>query len=280
MTIITTPAQHLAAIKSALELCPKPADRTLPAELDWADEIAARLRALAYTPPSVNQIIDTDPANLDEALNEYAAAVNRQHGAEAAIKAGVVKALQARHSEHLRDLVPEVLGRLAPVFTKMVTQLRTAARDLPAGPAATDPRAILDAGAGSAHQSAQEALHAIRLIGKVHRTPPTHRGGAALAAVAAVPESVGPTLIDPLRHAPADPAQAATNRAIRDAVEAYATNPDLALMDLAREQHQPLRLDLALDAATLHQRLEAIDAAHRTEALRDTTTAGVAAARA
>src|SRR5699024_11017571 len=82
---------------------------------------------------------------------------------------------------------------------------RTAARDLPAGPAATDPRAILDAGAGSAHQSAQEALHAIRLIGKVHRTPPTHRGGAALAAVAAVPESVGPTLIDPLRHAPADP---------------------------------------------------------------------------
>src|SRR5699024_2858970 len=118
-----TPAQHLAAIKSALELCPKPADRTLPAELDWADEIAARLRALAYTPPSLNHIIDSDPEHVDKAIDTYAAAVNRQHGAEAAIKAGAIKALQARHSEHLRDLVPEVLGRLAPVFTKLVTQL-------------------------------------------------------------------------------------------------------------------------------------------------------------
>ncbi len=280
MTTITTPAQHLAAIQSALELCPKASDRTLPAELDWADEIAARLRALAYTPPSVDQIIDTDPANLDETLNEYAAAVNRQHVAEAAIKAGVIKSLQARHSEQIRELVPEVLRRLAPVFTKMVTQLRTAARDLPAGPAAVEPRAILDAGAGGAHQSAREALHAIGLIGKVHRTPAAHRGGAALAPLAALPDSVGPTLIDPMRHAPADPAQAATNRAIRDAVEAYATNPELALVDLARGQHQPLSLNLAPDSATLRQRLEAIDAAHRTTSLRDTTPAEIAAARA
>lgn len=272
--------RRITAIRSALALCDKPADRELPASISKALALlehvnAASARAVANQ--AVNMDPDgyaptlaaaTTPAEFDKALENLATGHVRRAVIREAVAGNLRGILDSTLEAKVESAMPEVIERLAPAFDKATAALAEAASALPAGGAVFNPEAVLKSDAGSAYRVAHDALSAILTCRALW--PADH-----LADPSRLPRDLLPMLpvldVDQTKaervnwqgHSfPADeqhPATASLHRlnlhlAGRVQADAEAWDEQRALIELSRTDWPGLSLRLAPSAEALKER--------------------------
>jgi hypothetical protein len=283
-------SNQINAIRQALALCPNDTDRDLPAALTDALTIRHKFEtypALINIHELIEDLVNGAPDDFDTTLDRAATEYARRVFIEATTRNGArSSALDARMAAALTQSLPDVIRRLAPLFDKAAATLTTAARKLPPGPAATDPQAILDAGAGSAHHTARKATQTLTTIGAVHDVRPhlPHDGTIpqAMRTASLIPLVDFPDVpveeIHPLSEArlTAD-TDLARIHAVRDLFRDYTTNPHLALLEVARGTYgDDITLTLAATPTDLTHRVGRVVAAHTARRLREYDGPGTA----
>lgn len=247
------------AVRAAVALLPK-RDQNLPPELEHRRTISARLDEIANFHPGVAELDTLDPADVDQFVDDYLAEYTRAEAARKILSSGAQAALKRGYQHHLDQYVPTLMGKLAPVVDAAMEKLVKAAKTLPAGPAALDPTAVLNTGAGDAHRAATEALHVLTTAAGVLvptvdpelRIAP--KEGHAAAAIINPPADITPTRTGTYNRRPVDQAQATRNRATAAVVDAWRTSPALTLLAVARGEHGPCTINLASSQAEADKR--------------------------
>ena len=257
--------QRTDAYRAALALLPNAKDRRLPAELDRLATLRRDLWAVPTGDGGLGQII-TDPGagSFEDALAAVAAEMNRRQAAEAAIRGGAGRLLEQAYGAALREFLPTLVERVAPVFAEAAQALTDAAPHLPAGDAWADPAAVLRAQVEGQHRAALVALDTLDTLGAVHKIAPGGLRGTAVLAVVEPPANLAPVVILPVTRKPADAAAANRARVARSLLVAYATDPRGTLVGVAQGAYPGCTLALARDAGHLAARVEAVEDAHAT----------------
>jgi len=270
---------NVNAITNALALCTTPADRELPQGIADAQAIADKFQAFPPGIPSATDLLDeliaAGPANFDATLDDAA----REYARRTLIQATRTNGMQNIRVDQLltnamHDALPTITQRLTPVFTKAAAALTRTARDLPDGPAALDPAAVLAADAGSSYRVVHESTTRIATIAAVFdvplRTDGTTRQGSQVITVVDIPE-VEVERIHPISEARLnDTAELERINAIRRLVKDFNNNSQLTLLDVARGAYgDTITLSLATDAAAIAQRIQRISTAHLSRRVRE-----------
>ena len=232
---ITAPSSFATALKRHLLTVPD------------VKQAAASIAAEAYdTAP------DTDVTEFwDSAVDQ----VIRAQGADA-LKAALTSALDVQECASGTRQIARALQDLAPYAARQAKALKTAAGKLPAGPAALDPEAVLAADAGAALTTARQALAALALVASVPDTAARHVGSLGYYAhVMALVDPGKPTeeVVNGLGST-VNGKQLDTTLAIRKLDQDVKTNPDLALVDVARGAYPGVTLAPADSPATITDR--------------------------
>jgi hypothetical protein len=257
--------QQVQAIRSALLLAENP---TLPTGLANTLEVLTLIdaapRHVDVTDLTNAMVLATDADELEQAITTGTTEWARRSFLAAVTTSNASSiATTNRLAVAVAQALPDITHRLAPVFAKAVTDLTTAARQLPDGDAAVDPTALLNADAGAPHRTANHAATTLTRLAQIH-APVLHTDGttpqhvASVAALVAIPDDVeieshadGIGLIN-------SPDAMTVITEIRELINAYGTNPALALVDLARNRWPHLTLSLATTATTAQRRVDAI----------------------
>lgn len=270
---------NVNAITNALALCNTPADRELPQGIADAQAIADKFREFPPGIPSATDLLDeliaAGPENFDAALDDAA----REYARRTLIQATRTNGMQNIRVDQLltdamNDALPTITQRLTPVFTKAAAALTRTSRDLPDGPAALDPAAVLAADAGSSYRVVHDATSRVATIAAVFdvrlRTDGTTRQGSQVITVVDIPE-VGVELIHPVSEARLnDTAELERINAIRRLVRDFNDNSQLTLLDVARGDYgEAITLSLATDATEIAQRIQRISTAHLSRRVRE-----------
>ena len=208
---------------------------------------AATIAAEAYTAEA-----DTDVHEFwDNAVDQ----VIRAQGADA-LKAALTSALDVQERASGTRQIARALQDLAPYAARQAKALKTAAGKLPAGPLALDPEANLTADTGQHLTTARQALAALALVASVPDTAARHVGTLGYYAHVV-------SLVDPGKPAQEvatvfgktmNAAKLDTTLAIRKLAQDVKTNPDLALVDVARGTYPGVTLTPADSPATITDR--------------------------
>ncbi|MFC4000750.1 hypothetical protein ACFS2C_11830 [Prauserella oleivorans] len=269
MQITLPPAGKLPAIKAALTLLPEK-HRHLPPELAEFEKLLDTLRDLPepLTDTEIaRSLADAEPNELPALLDTLATEKARGEALRAANGNGLRTLLERRRSSAVLAALPDVLERLAPVFTQATDTLAKAGAELPEGAAALDPQAVLDSNAGSAYHQARQALDTIQRIGAVvpvHlRQDGTTRSGSQCVAVVDVPVC-GPYITDGLTTGYLNnPDELELLKAVGRLVDDYNTDPRLALLEVVRGRYTGCSLSLAATVDEAQQRIERISTASK-----------------
>ena len=254
----------LARYRAALEHAPK-TKRALPAELTRLDAIRRKLWSVPTDMSGITAVIlDADPEQFSDALDEAAAEHARRRVAEAAIKAGAGAAIEQRVTKALRRFLPELIERVRPAFDEAAADLERVAPELPAGDAFADPAAVLASGREHEHRTALQALATLTTIAAVHEVPAQRLRGSAVWAMVAPPAGVGPVALHPRSRVNVDPEAAERAGIVSNLMRAYTADPRAAMVDTARGAYPGCRFDLAANVDELSARIDAAEGAHRT----------------
>jgi hypothetical protein len=149
MTMALRTETTIESIRAAVALLPKK-DQTLPPELEHRRAIGLRLTEIANFHPSTAGLDSLDPDDLDQFLDGYLEAYTRAEAARRMLSSGAQDALKRGYRHHLNTYVPTLLAKLEPIVTTAAATLTDAAKTLPAGDAALDGAAVVEAGATDA----------------------------------------------------------------------------------------------------------------------------------
>lgn len=208
---------------------------------------AATIAAEAYTADP-----DTDVHEFwDNAVDQ----VIRAQGADA-LKAALTSALESQERASGARQIARALADLAPYAKRQTAALIKAAKALPAGAAALDPEANLTADTGQHLTTARQALAALSLVASVPDTATRHVGKLgyyshimSLADPGKPAEEVTNGFSKTLNTSKLD-----NTLALRKLAQDVKTNPDLALVDVARGAYSGVTLDPAADHVTIADR--------------------------
>lgn len=261
-------------IEAALALCERPKDRTLPRPITEALARIEKFNAFAPGGPAKaddlgEQLaaapLDTFDDVLDDASREYA---RRTLMAALTVSGWRSRNVPAIGTRSIADALPEIVGRLRPVYDAAVAELTEAAPQLPAGEAAVDPESVLRSNAGDPWRRSDEAARRLVLIGAVFPVPLRSPGytprGTAVVPVVALPAATVPARTHPYSGEMVNaPAEQKAIRAVREVVKSYDASPRLALIDIARGRFEGVRFELADPASNdVEQRVEQVARAH------------------
>lgn len=261
----------ITAIRTALALCDKPEDRELPETL--ADALTIRDNIAAFPPglPEVHDLVerlaDSSPADFDAALDEAATEYSRRAFITATRANGRQDiALNRRLGAAYAEAAPVIAERLRAVFDKAAGELAKAARKLPEGEAALDPQAVLEANAGSPYKVARDAVTTLHTLAQAVTVPLRSDGttplGSTVVALVDVPE-VEVERLHPLSEARLNQPDALERIVgVRDLVKAYATSPQLTLLDVARDKYPGVALVWPKGPAEVRARVQRVSTAH------------------
>lgn len=208
---------------------------------------AATIASEAYTADP-----DTDVHEFwDNAVDQ----VIRAQGADA-LKTALASALDVQERASGARQTARALADLHAYAARQCKALTTAAKALPAGAAALDPEAVLAADAGAALTTTRQALASLALVASVPDTAARYVG--SLGYYAHVVSLVDPgkpvqevaTVFGKTMNA----AKLDTTHALRKLAQDVKTNPDLALVDVARGAYLDVALAPATDPATITDR--------------------------
>ena len=223
-----------------------PALKRYMAQLPNAQQVAATLAHDAYRADP-----DTDPADW------WATARQQMIDAQAsdALRAALVQSLTTEERSSGTRQTGRALTDLHPWATRQAQALVKAAKALPAGPAALDPEAVLAHDAGKHLTTARNALAALALLASLG-DPAKHV--STLGALARVLP-----LIDPGNPAEekvtnlgrtVNETKLDTTLAIRKLAQDVKTNPDLALVGVARGDYRGVTVSPADTLAAIGER--------------------------
>lgn len=208
---------------------------------------AATIASEAYT-----SIPDTDVHEFwDNAVDQ----VIRAQGADA-LKTALASALDAQERASGARQISRALADLKPWAERQCKALTTAAKALPAGAAALDPEAVLAADAGKHLTTTRAALQALALVASIPDTAARHV--STLGYYAHIISLVDPgkpvqevaTVFGKTMNA----AKLDTTHALRKLAQDVKTNPDLALVDVARGAYPDVTLAPATTPADIADR--------------------------
>ncbi|MFD2396799.1 hypothetical protein ACFSVJ_08130 [Prauserella oleivorans] len=206
MQITLPPAGKLPAIKAALTLLPEK-HRHLPPELAEFEKLLDTLRDLPepLTDTEIaRSLADAEPNELPALLDTLATEKARGEALRAANGNGLRTLLERRRSSAVLAALPDVLERLAPVFTQATDTLAKAGAELPEGAAALDPRPCSTATPG--RPTTRRARPSTPSSASVPSSPSTSARTAPPAAAAnASPSSTCPSAVptSPMASPPA-----------------------------------------------------------------------------
>lgn len=223
-----------------------PALKQYMAQQPDAQQVAATLAHDAYRADP-----DTDPADW------WATARQQMIDAQAsdALRAALVQSLATEERASGTRQTGRALTDLHPWATRQAQALVKASRALPAGPAALDPETVLAHDAGKALTTARNALASLALLASLG-DPAKHV--STLGALARVLP-----LIDPGNPAEekvtnlgrtVNETKLDTTLAIRKLAQDVKTNPDLALVGVARGDYRGVTLSPADTLAVIGER--------------------------
>lgn len=232
---IAAPTAFSAAVKAHV--------RTIPG----ADQEAASIAAEAFQLPADTDLADWWTGATDRMI--------RAQGSDA-LKHALTSSLEAQERGSASRQVTRALEDLEAYTARQMKALTAAAVKLPAGTSALDPEAVLAADAGAALVSARQALASLALVASVPDTAARHVG--SLGYYAHVVSLVDPgkpvqevaTVFGKTMNA----AKLDTTHALRKLAQDVKTNPDLALVDVARGAYPDVTLAPATDPATITDR--------------------------
>ena len=248
-----------------------PALKRYMAQLPNAQQVAATLAHDAYRADP-----DTDPADW------WATARQQMIDAQAsdALRAALVQSLTTEERSSGTRQTGRALTDLHPWATRQAQALVKAAKALPAGPAALDPEAVLAHDAGKHLTTARNALAALALLASLG-DPAKHV--STLGALARVLP-----LIDPGNPAEekvtnlgrtVNETKLDTTLAIRKLAQDVKTNPDLALVGVARGDYRGVTLSPAESLAVIGERANIAAAAFTRKTVDESTANHLVAMR-
>jgi hypothetical protein len=268
MQQLIPPSSRITAIRAALDLLP--ADkRVLPGPLAELDALQAALRELPE-PITDFEIADrlagADPGELADVLDELDTQKRRSAVIKAATAGGLRNRLQQHQSQAVFEAVPELLEQLRPLFDSTVKELTKAAAKLPAGTAALDPAAILDAEAHSPDRQARNALITLEAIATAIpvalRNDGSTTNGTKAVAILDVP-AAGPLLWDGTHEGHLNPPEDLQRcKAIAALVKDYDSDTRLTLLDVARGKYSGVTFSLPTSNQQVAARVERVSTAH------------------
>lgn len=274
----------IESIRAAVALLPKK-DQALPPELEHRRAIGLRLTEIANFHPSTAGLDSLDPDDLDQFLDGYLEAYTRAEAARRMLSSGAQDALKRGYRHHLNTYVPTLLAKLEPIVNTASATLTDAAKSLPAGDAALDGAAVLEAGATDAYQAATEALAVLTTAAGVlvPRVDPelkiARKEGHAAAAIIAPPSDTTPTRMGTYNRRPVDPREADRNRAVAAVVPAWQASHALTLLAVARGEHGPCTISLAMNQAEADHRATLLHTAGEVRIIDDRPSDDAIAAR-
>lgn len=270
---------NTTAIRAALSLCPKQSDREMPAPIARILSLSDRFASYGHGLPEVADLAATlfaaDVDDFEHTLDDVSLEYDRRvfiHETNRNGWRGIH--LEAQRQAALTEALPTLYARLQPVFAKAASELTKAAKTLPAGAAALEPSAVLEADAGSAFHAARAATQTLVVIGnafplELRMDGSTPQDGSRVAAIASLPETE-PSVLHPLGETSMNaPAMVRRNNGVKRVVAAYAADPKLCVLDIARGAYgEEIRLELVRpDEAA--ERIERISRAHMVQRQRE-----------
>jgi hypothetical protein len=266
---LIAPSSGIAAIRAALDLLP--ADkRVLPGPLAELDALQAAFRELPEPITDVEiaaRLADTNPGELADVLDELDTQKRRGAVIAAATAGGLRNRLQQRQSQAVFEAVPELLERLHPVFDTAVKELTKTAAKLPAGTAALDPAAVLDAEAHSPYRQARNALTTLEAIASAIPVVLLNDGsttnGTKAVAILDVPVA-GPLLWNGTHEGHLNPPDDLQRcKAIAALVKDYNSDTHLTLLDVVRGKYTDVTFSLPTSNQQIAARVERVSTAHK-----------------